>query len=131
MMLVLVIGLPGTGKTTYCREHLGDGLAYDLDAIASAFRLRAPHEETHEVSRRMANDMLWGFIGEANKRASLVFIIRTAPTVDELEDIAPDRVVFCKTQRKAVPIERENKMRERIGVALDWCEIQNIPIEVI
>ena len=131
MMLVLVIGLPGTGKTTYCREHLGDGLAYDLDAIASAFRLRAPHEETHEVSRRMANDMLWGFISEANKRAALVYIIRTAPTVDELEDIEPDRVVFCKTQRMAVHVEREEKLRERIGEALDWCELHGIPIEMI
>jgi len=35
MMVTLVMGAPGTGKSTWTRDHLGAvGLAYDLDAIA-------------------------------------------------------------------------------------------------
>ena len=33
---ILVIGLPGTGKTTYVKKHLSRGVCYDLDAIAAA-----------------------------------------------------------------------------------------------
>ncbi len=55
MRITLVCGLRGCGKSTYVKEHLTDGaLAYDMDAIASAFRLRMPHEEYHEAARHMA-----------------------------------------------------------------------------
>ena len=55
-MITLVIGLPGSGKSTYAKKNLGGGLCYELDAIAAAFRLRVPHEEPegNAAARRMA-----------------------------------------------------------------------------
>ncbi len=98
MMRTLVMGLPGTGKSSYVRGHLGNGLAYDLDAIAAAFRLRNPHEEQNEASRQMANDFLSGFLSKVEDYTDSVFIIRTAPRLEELYDIQPDSIVVCTKQ---------------------------------
>ena len=96
---ILVVGLRGSGKSTYCKKHLDDmSLCYDLDAIASAFRLKMPHEEYFKPARKMANDFLKGFIAKAHDYCKRVFIIRTAPTIEEVEEIEPDKVVFCKHQ---------------------------------
>lgn len=130
-MKTLVIGLPGSGKTTYCRGHLGDGLVYDLDAIAAAFRLREPHEERHEGSRRMANDILWGFVSQAGNYANDLYIIRTAPSVEDMEEIEPDRVVFCKTQHVQRKTNGLNELREKIADALDWCDEHGIPVTIL
>ena len=45
MSTTLVIGLPGTGKTTYVKEHRGNALVYDLDYIKAADKVlkKIPH----------------------------------------------------------------------------------------
>lgn len=124
---ILVCGYHGTGKSTWVREHLGDGLAYDLDAIAAAFRLRAAHEERHEASRRMANDLLYGFLHSVDEYTdSDVYVIRTAPGMEELEEIAPDRVVML-LERHVKRIESANA-RERLQSVAKWCEANGVPI---
>ena len=97
-MLTLVVGRPGTGKSQYVREHLSCGIAYDLDAIAAALRLAAPHEEDHEPSRGVANAPLPPFLEQARRFVGEVFVVRTAPTLDELQRIMPDRIVVCTRQ---------------------------------
>ena len=75
---ILVVGLRGAGKSTYVKRHLDDeSLAYDMDAIASAFRLKMPHEEYYKPARRMANDFLTGFMAKAHDYVKTVYIIRT------------------------------------------------------
>ena len=74
----------------------GKWLAYDLDYLAAAFRLREPHAERDGSARRMANDLLYGFIDNAEQYAENVFIIRAAPSTEELLAIMPDvLVVMC------------------------------------
>ena len=97
--LTLVIGLPGTGKTTYVQQHLGNGVAYDLDYIAGAFRLREPHAECHKAARRMAASMAKAFEANAGQFCADVFVIKTAPTIDEAAEMMPDEIVVCETQR--------------------------------
>jgi len=124
---ILVCGYPGTGKSTWVREHLGDGLAYDLDAIAAAFRLRAAHEERHEASRRMANDLLHGFLHSVDEYTdSDVYVIRTAPGMEELEEIAPDRVVMLLERH--VKRNESADARERLQSVAEWCEANDVPV---
>ena len=124
---ILVCGYPGTGKSTWVREHLGDGLAYDLDAIAAAFRLRQSHEERHEASRRMANDLLYGFLHSVDEYTdSDVYVIRTAPGMEELEEIAPDRVVMLLERH--VKRQESADARERLQSVAEWCEANGVLI---
>lgn len=132
-MVILVIGLPGTGKTTWAKEHIGNGLCYDLDHISAAFRLREPHEELHEASRMLANDMLMGFVREAVSRCDEdVFVIRAAPELMEVIEIMPDIIVECsntydisgRRDRKHYDVKRMLASIKRIH---QWSETRNIP----
>lgn len=94
--LVLVIGLPGSGKTTYVKTNMGDALAYDLDYIAGAFRLKNAHAEYNEAARRMANSMATAFSRAASSFCSKAYIIRSAPSVEEVTRYDPDTIVICR-----------------------------------
>lgn len=93
--LVLVIGLPGSGKTTYVQTNMGNALAYDLDYIAGAFRLKTAHAEYNEAARRMANSMATAFSRAASSFCSKAYIIRSAPSVEEVARYDPDTIVIC------------------------------------
>lgn len=123
---ILVCGYPGSGKSNWAHNHLGDGIAYDLDAIAAAFRLRRPHEEQHEPSRRMANDLLYGFIQNAGEYCDKIIIIRTAPHTDELEDISPTKVIIRLKQYIDRP--KGYNTEARLQNVAQWCEDHNIPV---
>lgn len=134
--LTLVIGKPNSGKTTWVKMHIGDGLCYDLDYIASAFRLRSPNgAEEHKGARRMANSMVKAFAHNVARYASRAFVIRTAPSLEELEAIDPDRVVVV--ERDASPRQKHISVQELQRIAEDiehiqaFCEANKIPCEMV
>lgn len=129
-MLTLVCGLHGTGKSTWVKEHLKNGLAYDLDAVAAAFRLRAPHEEYHDAARQMANGMLIAFATHARTYSQDVFIIRTAPDSVELEQLSPDRVIICMKQYVVRGYPNRGQQVKLMWVP-DWCEAHGIKPEYV
>ena len=128
--VVLVCGYPGAGKTTWVRNHLGDGIAYDLDALAAAFRLREPHEERHDAARRMANDLLCGFLNSAGQYSDNVFVIRTAPWLDEMDDIAPRRVVMMLHRYVNRPCDADG-LQNRLRDVEQWCVENDVPLTIV
>ena len=129
---ILVCGLRGTGKSTYCKNHLDEfTLVYDMDAIASAFRLKMPHEEYFKPARRMANDFLKGFLAKAHEYAKVIYIIRTAPTIKEFEDINPDKVVFCMTERTYREMDDRKGALDRLHELQKFCASKGVEVETI
>ena len=126
---ILVVGLRGSGKSTYCKEHIGkDALCYDMDAIASAFRLKMPHEEYFKPARRMANDFLFGFLKKAHDYSRRVFVIRTAPTLDEVERIKPTSVILCNKRYVRRETDDEEATQARLDDLQAYCERSGLPL---
>ena len=130
---IMVIGLPGTGKSTWAKKNLGGGVCYDLDAIAAAFRLTTPHkEEDHSASRRMAAALRSGFIQLAPKYANRIIIVRTAPQIDELVETMPDELIICEKvyEERKIKFDLE-EYRERIDAAIKWAKVNSVPVRYI
>lgn len=130
-MLTLVIGMPGSGKSTWTKKHLQGGLCYEMDAIACAFRLTVPHkEEPHAGARRMAAALRRGWIEEARKHSNNIFIVRTAPDDDELAETMPDRIVVCTRQWTVRPIRYDHEDYQRqIDNVIRWAEANDVAVE--
>lgn len=131
--LTLVVGMPGTGKSTWVKKHLNGGLVYEMDAIACAFRLTVPHkEEPHAGARRMAAALRSAWIREAWNYSSDLYVVRTAPGVDELAETNPDRIVVCTRQWVDRPYKysREEYQRQ-IDAVVEWAESNEIPVEYV
>lgn len=130
---VLVIGNPGAGKTTYVRQRLGNGIVYDLDAIAGALRITQPKAERFKPARLLANSLLPGFAQAAHRYANDVFIIRTAPTREEFDQIAPTKLVaiYGNYGSEELSEERRHTIAARIRECVDTARRLGIELEEI
>lgn len=129
----LVIGNPGAGKTTYVKRHLGNGIVYDLDAIAAALRITAPKAERFKPARWLANSLLPGFAEAAHRYASDVFVIRTAPTREEFDQIRPTKlvVIYSNYGDPALTEKRRHDIARRIKECVDTAKRNGIEVEEI
>lgn len=129
----LVIGMPQSGKTTYVKSHLKAGVVYDLDALAGALRLKAPKADTSKAARWIANSLLPGFTKAAHRYAREVWVIRTAPTIEEIQDIEPSRliVLYGGYGNKNFKDERRQVLAKRIQDGVKYCKAEGIEVEEI
>lgn len=132
--MTLVIGMPGTGKSTFARNNCDNNtVVYDLDRIAAAFSMQdlaSKDSHNHVNARRMANDLLRGFVSAAPKYAERVIIIRTAPSIEELEMINPDEIVFFQGDCMQYKIADIQKKRKRQSDALRWAEQNEVGVKI-
>lgn len=130
---VLVIGNPGAGKTTYVKQRLGNGIVYDLDAIAGALRLKQSKTEEFKPARWMANALLPGFTEAAHKYVDLVYVIRTAPTIEELETLRPTKLVvlYGNYGNAELTEKRRHKIARRIIECVEYAKDTGIELEEI
>lgn len=131
--VIMVIGLPGTGKSTWAKKNLFGGVVYDMDAIAAAFRLTTADKmvtEPHTGARRMAAALRRGFIQMAPQYATRVIVTRTAPDAAELAETNPDRLVICTKIQAARPYQYDiDEYSALIDDAIKWAEATGIPVE--
>lgn len=130
-MLTLVVGMPGSGKSTWTKRHMQGGLVYELDAIACAFRLTVPHkEEPHAAARRMAAALRRGWLEAAREYSNNIFVVRTAPDEKELAETMPDRIIVMTKQYVIRPYryEPEDYKRQIDGV-IAWANSNEVPVE--
>lgn len=130
---ILVIGNPGAGKTTYVWDHLGNGIVYDLDAIAGALRIRPPKAERYKPARLLANNLLPGFAEAAHRFVSDVYVIRTAPTREEFDRIRPTKLVVIYGNYGSTELtpERRHEIARRIRECVDTARRIGIDVEEI
>ena len=93
---------------------------YDLDAIAAAFRLTGSKQERFKPARLLANDLLHGFPEAAHRYVGKVIVIRTAPTIEEFEEIDPDKLVIFRGGYGNK--ELTDKRRHTIAKNISECE---------
>lgn len=89
-MIYLVTGLPGSGKTTYVKEHMKDNdCVYDFDYLCAAFSYCDIHGERNRNIKEMVNDLLLPLIQNYESYGiNDLYIIRTTPSETELKELA-------------------------------------------
>lgn len=140
-MRILIIGLPGTGKTTWVKNNLEQNdLCFDLDWLAAAMVLGSEHERKNWIAKRVTNKLLLPLVfemeNETNRAGGNVFIIRCAPDWNELDDLDPDYVLFFVKEydisnRKIIDNTGLPEARTRVGAAVAWCKEQRVPYKII
>ena len=129
----LVIGMPGAGKTDYVRQNMTGGVVYDLDYIAGALRLKSPKSESFKPARWIANSLLHGFTEAAHRYTREVWVIRTAPTADELEDINPTNIVviYDGYGNQQLTDDRRAVLARRIRETIRWAKANGKEVKEI
>lgn len=135
MSITLIIGFPGTGKTTYAKENCKGCLIYDLDYLKTALTYSDVHSADDEDARKVANSFLMPFVIMGQQRNRDLCIIRMAPKLEELTAIKPDKLIVMLTEydisKREDFHEVDREMYEaRITACIKWCDKNGVLVEM-
>ena len=130
---ILIIGHPGSGKSTQAKKILKGGICYELDSIASAFRLTTPHsEQEHVGAKRMAAALRRGWLEAAPMFSNRIIVVRGAPDIDELEETNPTKLIVCTKHYVERPYSYDKQaLQEKIDSAIEWAKLNGIEVETL
>lgn len=100
-MIILVCGLPGSGKTTYCEHKFEEAHFYGVQAVhVNADKVREAHcdwDFSEEGRERQAVRMM-RIAGECMERgADCVLLDFVCPTPRLRAIVSPDKIIFMDT----------------------------------
>ena len=135
MSVTLIIGFPGTGKTTYAKENCKGCLVYDLDYLKNALTYSDVHSADDEDARKVANSFLMPFVIMGQQRNRDLCIIRMAPKLEELKAIKPDKLVVMLTEydisnREDFHEVDRDMYETRITACIKWCDKNGVLVEM-
>lgn len=80
-MITMIVGYPGSGKSTYAYGHAGEkGAVVDLDAIACALIGGEVHAAQADMQVTLAvNECMWQIADALDRWGKDAYVIRTAP----------------------------------------------------
>ncbi len=134
MSTTLVIGLPGTGKTTYVKQNRGDALVFDLDYLKAVLTYSEIHSPDDEDARKVADTFLAAFVLFASLQRRDCFVIRTAPKLEELQTIHPDKMIVMTKEYDVSDREDYHSVDKelynaRITACIKWCDKNGVDVE--
>ena len=138
-MITLIVGLPGSGKTTLAKKLISakGGLVFDMDYLSAALTLSEPVSQSKaecefSISRKVAASLRSEFLRWAPTYTSNVVIIRTAPTDRELAETKPNKIIVCTNEwvKRPYKYDREAIMSQ-INDVIAWADSNNVPVETI
>lgn len=134
-MVTIVTGLPGSGKTTYCKGLINDHtVVYDLDAITAALS----YGKGYACARTLANSLINIVMDTADILGTDLLLIRTSPTAAEHSNWMRRGAAFIEIQRPVIECRgcRDGFTDEEWAIVmqkheayLNMCQPKIIPAE--
>jgi len=130
----IVYGSPGSGKTTYVREHMSIGdMVVDLDLIKQALSMQGKTEATDNLldTSIKVRDLLYQLIERREVDANNIWVVAGLPKRQEREELKERlkaELIFIDTpiheciRRARADKERQDKQRQ-VDVITKWWKM--------
>ena len=131
-MVYLIVGSPCSGKSTYIKEHMGDGdIVCDVDLIYEAIGTRKAHDAdlyVHEVALQLKEKLL-DIIRDRDggwKDAYVVSIANTDEKVQKAKErINADEVIFIDTPYEVCIERAKDRPPYFVFLIQEWFEMRD------